>query len=317
MADRFTDQFVAFMRLAPPQRRAAWRRGRGLQWLGLALAWFWLGLMLYLLKPVAFSPVFDPYRFSPPNLGTTALDVFIVILLPLVTVTFTALALPSLSCWLGAGIVRTAALAGRTALTVGAIDQPKPLAGDEIPQDAQPFMALKLPTVDKITRAMVALDAVLTLAFIIAAFVLWPRALSVSSSKDNLDLFLFSLPSFSMGKLFVLYGAPQIIANGWWIFLPGRRQRLLAVDGWGIRWRETRWRTREQTLAWQDVAAFCIQRDFTFTRLSLGYNSTYLLLGNDVSFSWVVPARANDAQRAASELLARLVVTQPGDRFWM
>ena len=88
-----------------------------------------------------------------------------------------------------------------------------------------------------------------------------------------------------------------------------RRQRILAVDDWGIRWRETHWRTREQTLAWQDIATFCVQRDFTFTRLSWNYDYTYLLLGNDVSFSWVVPARANDAQRAASELLARLVVT--------
>src|SRR6185312_13444620 len=215
---RFTDQFVGFMRLSPPQRRAAWRRGRSLQWLGLALAWVWLGLMLYLLKPVAFSPIYDPYRFSPPNLGTTALDVFIVILLPLTTVAFTALALPSLSCWLGSSIVRTAALSGRTTLTVGAIDQPKPLAGDEIPQDAQPLMALKLLTVDNITRAMVVLDAVLTLAFIVAAFVIWPIALSANPSESSLYLLLFSLPSFSMGKLFVLYGAPQIIANGWWIF---------------------------------------------------------------------------------------------------
>ena len=314
MADRFTDQFVAFMRLAPPQRRAAWRRGRGLQWLGLALAWFWLGLMLSLLKPVAFSPVFDPYRFSPPNLGTTELDVFIVILLPLVTVTFTALALPPLSCWLGAGIVRTAALSGRTTLTVGAIDQPKPLEGDEIPPDAQPFMALKLPTVDKFTRALVISDIVFTLLCVSAALFLWPRGVSTTGgqSRDSLDLFLFTIPFFGIGKFFVLYGAPQIIANGWWIFLPGRRQRLLAVDGWGIRWRETRWRTREQTLAWQDIAAFCIQREFTFTRFSLNYNSTYMLLGNDTSFSWKVPGRANDVQRTASELLARLVVTQTG-----
>jgi hypothetical protein len=311
VANRFTDQFVALMRLTLPQRRLAWRRGRGLQWLGLALAWFWLGLMLYLLRPVAFSPVFEPYRFLPPNLGTTAFDVLIVILLPLVTMTFTALALPSLSWWLGAGIVRTAALSGRTTLTVGAIDQPKPLAGDEIPQDAQPFTALKLPTVDKFTHALVISDIVFTLLCVSAALFLWPRGVSTTGglSRDSLDLFLFTIPFFGIGKFFVLYGAPQIIANGWWIFLPGRRQRLLAVDGWGIRWRETRWRTREQTLAWQDIAAFCIQRDFTFTRLSLGYNSTYLLLGNDVSFSWVVPARANDAQRAASELLARLVVT--------
>ncbi len=234
MADRFTDQFVAFMRLAPPQRRLAWRRGRGLQWLGLALAWFWLGLMLYLLKPVAFSPVFEPYRFSPPNLGTTALDVFIVILLPLVTVTFTALALPPLSCWLGAGIVRTAALSGRTTLTVGAIDQPKPLAGDEIPPDAQPFMALKLPTVDKITRALVISDIVLTLLCVSAALFLWPRGVSTTGgSRRIISIFSCSLfhPSASAssscsmarrrlsptaGGYFCLVGA-----NGYWRSMAG------------------------------------------------------------------------------------------------
>ena len=314
MADRFTDQFVAFMRMAPPQRRLAWRRGRGLQWLGLALAWFWLGLMLYLLRPVAFSPVFEPYRFLPPNLGTTAFDVLIVILLPLVTVTFTALALPSLSCWLSSAIVRKAALSGSTTLTVGAIDQPKPLAGDEIPQDAQPFMALKPPTVDKTTRAMVTLDAVLTLAFLLAAFVLWPSASGTGSSKDNLDLLLFSLPSFSMGSSSCLM-APQIIANGWWIFLPGRRNGYWrSMGGVSAGARHTGAHANRHSPG--RISPPSASSGIYLYQAFVGLQLTYMLLGND-ELSWVVPARANDAQRTASESLARLVVTQTGDRFWM
>jgi hypothetical protein len=62
MADRFSDQFIAFMQMAPKQRKTAWWRGRILQCMGVLVAWFWLGLMLYLLHPIEFTPAPPPYQ---------------------------------------------------------------------------------------------------------------------------------------------------------------------------------------------------------------------------------------------------------------
>lgn len=310
MADRFANQFVTFMRMTPPQRRVAWWRGRVLQWMGVALSWFWLGLVLYLLRPVAFSSALEPYSFYTPNLANAAWNVVMVLLPAVATIVFTAITQPSKICWYGSNIVRMAALAGKNKLAVGAIDQPEPLAGDEIPQDAASFSALRLYAFERAMIVVAGADALLMVAMTVFVVVMWQSTTTNSANlpKDGLDLGMYILPLVGTGRLFALYGMPYITPNGWWIFLPGRRKKLLAVDGWGIRWSERRWRTHEYTLAWQDIASFCVYRHYS--GFSVTY--TYVLLGNDVSFAWMVPARAKEAQRAASELLARLVITHTG-----
>ena len=116
MADRLSDQFVAFLRMAPPERRAAWRRERMLQWGGVLLAWLWFGLLLFLLSPVAFSSVFSWYDVAPPNLGTACWDILTLLIVPIPILLFTAITVPSKAGWYGSEIVREDLLAGRNSL---------------------------------------------------------------------------------------------------------------------------------------------------------------------------------------------------------
>ncbi len=114
------------------------------------------------------------------------------------------------------------------------------------------------------------------------------------------------LPLLTGGHGAILHGLLPIVPDGWWIFSPGRRRKLLVVEDWGIRWRERRWRTREHALAWADVSAFCVEHSLT----SLFYQYTFVLLGEHESFAWTMPLHGKAHQHAAGELLARLVVTR-------
>jgi hypothetical protein len=306
MADRFTEQFVSFLRITPSQRRVVWWRGQLLQWATVIVAWFWLGLGFYLLRPVAFTFVGSSNDFSQPNVGNLAWDVMTILLIPIITIAFVAVAMPTNTSWYGAAIVRAVALRGKNAVAVGAIDQPEPLSGDEIPLDAKPLAALKLPSASTVMTVAAGVDLVLVAAMMVLAPFIWFRNLATGpdSLNDAVSLALLLLPVAQIGKIFALYGVSHVVPNGWWVLLPSRRKKLLAVDDFGIRWRERRWRRREYALAWHDISAFCVDRQLS----GFSVTNVYLLLGETASFSWVVPARANSAQRAASTLLARLVV---------
>lgn len=310
MADTYTDQFIAFIQMSLPQRRATWWRGRCIQWMALLLGWGWLGIMLYLLGPVAFQSSLDQYSFASPGLGTAAWDVIVVILIPIATFGFTVLILPAKKMWFASRVVRAGVLAGNSPYTAYVFDQPPPLTGDEVPRDAASFSALKLPRLRRAMAVFALLDGIATLAAAVFIIVFWQRNTTNTGGlpETGLDLAIFILPVLSLGRIWAIYGVSQIVPHGWWVLLPGRRKKLLAVDDLGIRWYERRWRRCEYTLAWQDIAAFGVYRQFT----GLSVNYTYLLFGNNQSFSWIVPANTKEAAIEASALFARLVVTRTG-----
>jgi hypothetical protein len=111
-------------------------------------------------------------------------------------------------------------------------------------------------------------------------------------------------------QIIALVAGPEVIYSGWNTFLPLRRQRLLAVDDWGIRWRSRGWRATEHTLSWHEVKGFCEHRHKSGYRSSTAY--TYTLFGDTQTFAWILPAGAKSTKRSATELLCRIVVTRTG-----
>lgn len=309
MADRFDEQCITYVRMDTGTKRKAWQRGRVVQWGGILLAWGWLALVLFLLRPFAFTPGFEPYSIAPPTIGTLLLDVVVTIILPIITTALTALSLPFASSWIGSGIVRAGILTGDAALAEIGSDQPKPLEGDESLLDARRFAALTFLAGERLYTVVASADAVFFLALTVASAFLWlwvPRGLG-GMPKEAVGLaLLFVLPVMSTGRLFAFYGLPQVVVKGWWILFPGRRQKVLAVDDWGIRWRERHWRTREHSLAWQDINAFCMYRNYR----GFSADRVFILLGQNESFSWVLPAGKKEEQRAAGELMAQVAVAR-------
>ncbi len=65
-----------------------------------------------------------------------------------------------------------------------------------------------------------------------------------------------------------------------------------------------------RTLAWQDIRAFCVQKQFFIQSYQTAY--TYLLLGADTNFGWIVWQSPTAPEYRASGLLCQLVVTKTG-----
>lgn len=274
----------------------------------MALAWVWLAWALMLLQPVAFTSHSSPNGDSLPTILTLLLDVFIALFIALITLIFPRLILPDARFWYGAEITRRALFTGDSRLSVVADDQPKPLAGGELPPDASHFSALRYPSTHVAISVLADITVLLTIAgvsFITYRWLFSPLD-SFGPQKDLTNLSLALLPLLTGGHQIILRGLLPIVPDGWWVFSPGRRRKVLAVDDWGIRWRERRWRTREHALAWADVSAFCVEHSLK----SLSYQYTFLLLGEHESFAWTMPLNGNNSQHAAGELLARLVVTR-------
>ena len=176
MADRLSDQVVAFLRMSPPERQAAWRRGRSLQWGGVLLAWLWFGLLLYLLWPVAFSSVFSWYDVAPPDPGTACWDIVTLLIVPIPILLFTAITVPSKAGWYGSEIAREELLAGRNRLATVAFDQPKPLLDDDAPHSADAFTSLRFPAPDRMMTAIAAIDIILVILMVALTLFLGYRA---------------------------------------------------------------------------------------------------------------------------------------------
>lgn len=308
MSIKYNEHFVSFFRMSSKERRGAWIRSRVLQWGGVALAWLWLGWILALLQPVAFTSGSLPNSYSLPTILSLLWDVFIVLFMSLVTLIFPQLILPDARFWFGAEVTRQALFTGDTRLSVVADDQPKPLESGELPPDASRFSALKYPSTHVAISVLTDITVLITIAgvsFITHRWFTSPLD-SFGSQNDITDLTMALLPLLTGGHGVILRGLLPIVPEGWWVFSPGRRRKVLVVDDWGIRWRERRWRTREHALAWADVSVFCVERSLK----SLSYQYTFLLLGEQESFAWTMPLNAKEHQRAAGELLARLVVTR-------
>jgi hypothetical protein len=308
MSIKYNEHFVSFLRMSSKERRVAWIRSRVLQWGGIALAWVWLVWLLMLLRPVAFTSGSLPHSYSPPTILSLLWVVFIALFMPLITLTFSRIVLPNARFWIGAEITRQALFTGDTRLSVVADDQPKPLESGELPPDASHFSALKYPSTHVAISVLTDIIVLINVAGVSFITYRWFTSSldSFGSQNDIIDLTMALLPLLTGGHGVILQGLLLIVPDGWWVFFPGRRRKVLAVDDWGIRWRERRWRTREHTLAWADVSAFCVEHSLK----SLSYQYTFLLLGQQESFAWTKPLNAKEHQRAVGELLARLVVTR-------
>jgi hypothetical protein len=274
----------------------------------MALAWIWLAWILVLLRPVAFTSSNLPNGYSPPTILSLLWDVFIALFMSLITLVFPRLILPDARFWFGAEITRQALFTGDTRLSVVADDQPKPLESGELPPDASHFSALKYPSTHVAISVLTDIIVLINVAGV--SFITYRWFISsldgFGLQKDISDLTMALLPLLTGGHRVILRGLLPIVPEGWWVFSPGRRRKVLAVDDWGIRWRERRWRTREHALAWADVSAFCVEHSLK----SLSYQYTFLLLGEQESFAWTMPLNGTSPRHAAGELLARLVVTR-------
>ena len=306
MASGAESQIITLMRMTAPQLQMAWWRGRIAQWLGLAFAWVWLGFIVFLVRYGSLLPSTS----LPTDQQDFIMVVMSLLILPLGTILFTIIFAPPQTRWFGSRILRSAALFGSDTIAPLMIDQPAPLASDELPLNMTPLLRLKSPTVSRwsIIFSWVAAFMAVGITILNLTFLQRPSQPYELRVVDDLLQYVYSL--FIVEKIIALYGGPEVIAHGWGVFLPTRRQRLLAIDDWGIRWRVRGWRAREQTLSWHDVTGFCTHR----RRSESGSNSayTYVLMGSEQSFAWIVSARAHESERTASELLVRLVIARTG-----
>ena len=308
MGIKYNEHFVSFLRMSSKERRRAWIRSGVLQWGGMALAWVCLAWILVLLRPVAFTSGSLPHSYSPPTILSLLWVVFIALFMPLITLVFSRLILPDARFWFGAEITRRALFMGDSRLSVVADDQPKPLESGELPPDASRFSALRYPSTHVAFSVLTDITVLINIAgvsFITYRWFISPLD-SFGLQKNISDLTMALLPLLTGGHGVMLRGLLPIVPEGWWVFSPGRRRKALSVDDWGIRWRERRWRTREHALAWADVSAFCGEHSLK----SLSYQYTFVLLSEHESFAWTMPLNAKGRQRAAGELMARLVVTR-------
>ncbi len=86
--------------------------------------------------------------------------------------------------------------------------------------------------------------------------------------------------------------------------------KSLAIDDEGIHWQENGRQTRERGLPWRDIQAFCVQKQFFAQSYQTAY--TYLLLGADTNYGWIVWQSPTAPEYRASGLLGQLVVTKTG-----
>ncbi len=309
MATTSGDQFNALLGMSPAAYQATWRRGRAIQWLGIGLAWGWLVFLVFLIQYGALLPI-DTF---PTDTFSLVIFFCTCIIAPLTTVLFTVMFAPPLARWFGARIVRNALLAGNDSIAPVALEQPPALTPEQSADLTTRRWPLRFARVSRVAVVFTVVALILTIGAITLTVISLRRAPATSyydSLSTVMGVFQLVYGIFFCEKIITLYAGPQIMSYGWGAFLPMRRQRLLAVDEWGIRWQPRSWRRHEQTLAWQDVVAFCIHRHKS--GFSSGTAYSYLLLSNDATFAWIVPWRARVAERSTSALLCQIVVARSG-----
>jgi hypothetical protein len=297
------DQFNALLAMSPSAYWAAWRRGRITQWLGLGISWGWIGFLVFLIWYGVLLPVeVVPDTFN----AVTFVSIFFVLSLP--SVLFTVVFAPSQARWLGVHIVRSALLEGNDAIAPLAM-QPLELTGKQSADLATARFPLQFPRASRVGIVLAVAPLLIFLIFISLYIVVLRRAPAVSyATHDAFDIFQLAMFIFTCDIIVTLTAGPQIISYGWSAFLPLRRQRLLSVDEWGIRWQPRGWRRIEKTLAWQDVRAFSVHRHKSGFSSWTAY--TYMLMSDTETFAWTILANATPDVRDASSLLAKVAVAR-------
>lgn len=305
MAQEPEAQMIGLLRMSASRFWAGWLRGRVAQWMAVALGWLLLCGGILLLRHDA-SSLRDIPSNDPRDLILAGLvNLLAIVFVPLMLMLFNLASLPRNAPWLASQTMRAAAFADEGGQIPHASEQPEPLPADQTPRDMKPFVALKtwnLPT--GCLSLLVAFFFLILIALAALAIVDPER----DAMRQLSNLIVFVGPLFLFAGVFTrALGAP-VITDGWSSLLPSRGARLLAVDDLGIRWRARGWRTRECTLTWQDIRAFCVFHAKWGSDAKVAY--VYLLLGDDLSFVWTTSSRARMAVRSASDLLSRLVVTR-------
>ncbi|HKW20757.1 MAG TPA: hypothetical protein VJO13_05235 [Ktedonobacterales bacterium] len=303
MATTSEDQFNALLAMGPSQFRAAWRRGRITQWLGLGISWGWIGFLVFLIWYGVLLPV-DVF----PDAFSAAIFVSVFFVLSLLSVLLIVAFAPSQARWLGVHIVRNALLEGNEAIAPLAM-QPFELTVKQSADLGTARFPLQFPRASRVGIVL----AVATLLFFLVLTSLYivalRRAPAVSyTTRDAFGILQLSMFIFTCDMIVTLFAGPQILSYGWGAFLPLPRQRLLAVDEWGIRWQPRGRRRIEKTLAWHDVRAFCVHRH------KPGFSSwtayTYMLMSDTETFVWTIPANATSDARDASGVLAQVAIAR-------
>jgi hypothetical protein len=187
-------EMVALMRMTPSQFQAGWRRGRVMQWLGVARAWVSLGGAIYLLS------LSDLHDYSPLSddlgdvIGSVAQTASSGALLPLSILLCAVMCVPFEKYWRGSRTLRTVVLGGESKLISAAIGQPTPPTDDEPPRDVSSLRLLK-PLVGTSNGLSVPLDATLLFSVSVTIRVFWrePDRSLLSTGKALLQLALVVL----------------------------------------------------------------------------------------------------------------------------
>ncbi len=305
MAQVVDAQIIALLRMTPSDFRAGWRRGRLAQWAGMALAWLSLGGAIFVLWRDPLAARYPALGDARTTLVVTGTTILYSLLAPALLILLSVYFLPKTMPWMASQTLRAALLAGERAPLPAAADQPEPMPADQAPQDTTAFQAVKLP---RDAAGALAISLVVVFLFLIVFETLTISFLGHNLLDDlNGVVQIVALTLLILNAISQSIGSP-LVTNGWGALLPSRRARLLTVDDAGIRWRARGWRSRQQSLAWQDITAFCVSQMTTGPTSRASH--VYLVMSDAVSFAWVVSDRGKKRVREASELLGRMVVTR-------
>lgn len=296
---------IGLLRMSASRFRAGWRRGRIVQWLLVALGWLLLCGAILLLRHDATSRHDFPSSDPRDLIFAGLMNVVAIVFVPLMLMLFNLASLPRNATWLASQTMRTAVFLGDGGHIPRASEQPELLPADQIPQEMKPFQALKTWNLPTGCLSLFVVFFFLLLIGLAALAIVDPER---DAMRQLSDLIVFVGPLFLFAGVFTrTLGAP-VITDGWSSLLPSWGARLLVIDDLGIRWRVRGWRTRESTLLWQDIRAFCVFHAKWGSDSKVTY--VYLLLGDDLSFAWTASSHARTSVRPASDLLSRLVVTR-------
>lgn len=302
MAKNYLSPPIALMYRTPAERAMIARRRyiALVVWIGLV----WL-LMVAILVVQSFA-VFATRHPLQPNVTTVLGFVGAVIVLPIQALFFIDASVPARTELLGSGVLHSAILRADNTLAPHAEHQPEPLLADARVDmwNAPPEHPLCATRID---RFYVVLMLFIVVSGVVYLILMALGILGVSAPVSS-DISGFGICGFSFSfGLSALFG--NMVAEGSKAFSPTLMQSLV-VDDQGIHWREVGGKTYERMLAWQDIEAFCVQKQY----FSQSYQSvyTYQLLGRNIHFGWVVRQSPKAPEYLASGLLGQLVVTRTG-----
>jgi hypothetical protein len=179
--------------------------------------------------------------------------------------------------------------------------QPEPLAGRDLP--ASPERIGPLERIERGRSSNLVMALVFASPFALGAL-LGVLIILIFAHLPSLADVLFVLILLSIiGGPFVGFTVMAIIK-----LRHVRKPLTVVADEWGLKWQTPTVRRKREQLAWHEARSF-----FTIAEPQedgSSRNSAYVLQGEGHRLAWMMPVRADIATSAASERLARLIVTR-------